>query len=245
MVLSSLRSREAGYTRGYSAASSASATCRSTSTLGPAERVKTILLSLPSTKELAVDSPNTVQVREIVEGLTQAISKNQLAFGAFSETLVKLLQSALELPKTCTMPKRREIMWTQYGRLQDSLRSIWDEFLCKIDVAKSCRLFEGLLNDLLFESLVKDLFKAHEYPLTSTNMQLTKDECNILRYVYGYVMMKVKQKYLKQKSKEAAVYVECLSQLAVEGPDSSLSEYTRQWTDKVNRGGLFVINDLG
>ncbi len=92
--------------------SSASATC--TSTLGPAERGKTILLSLSSTKELTVDSPNTVQVREIVEDLTQAISKNQLAFGAFSETLVKVLQSALELPQTCTMPtmpKRGEIMW--------------------------------------------------------------------------------------------------------------------------------------
>ncbi len=55
-------------------------------------------------------------------------------------------------------------------------------------------------------------------------------------------MMKVKRKYSKKTNKMAAVYIECLGQLAVE---SSLINYTREWIEKLNRGGLFVINDLG
>ena len=104
------------------------------------------------------------------------------------------------------------------------------------------------MNDYIFESVIKDVYdlkQQHPQIHTSKLAQLTKDKCNILRYVCGYVMMKIHGKYLKQSSNKAAMFVECLSHLAVEGPESSMIEYTREWIKKVNRGGLFDINDQG
>ena len=38
--------------------------------------------------------------------------------------------------------------------------------------------------------------------------------------------------------------VECLTAMAVNGEESSLLEYTRNWVFLINKGGLFEINDM-
>ena len=38
--------------------------------------------------------------------------------------------------------------------------------------------------------------------------------------------------------------IEFLSNMSVQGDESSLMEYTRKWTLQVNRGVLFEINDM-
>ena len=38
--------------------------------------------------------------------------------------------------------------------------------------------------------------------------------------------------------------IKCLSNMSVQGDESSLMEYTSKWTLQVNRGGLFEINDM-
>ena len=40
------------------------------------------------------------------------------------------------------------------------------------------------------------------------------------------------------------IMIDCLSNMSVQGDESSLMEYTRKWTLRVNRGGLFEINDM-
>ena len=72
---------------------------------------------------------------------------------------------------------------------------------------------------------------------------LTTDEEIIIRYAAGYVPFKLLKKHEKGSSVEAVQFVECLTSLAVNGEESDLMEYTRNWTCLVNRGGLFEIND--
>ena len=38
-------------------------------------------------------------------------------------------------------------------------------------------------------------------------------------------------------------YCDCLGEMAVEGEGDDVLTYTRNWIDKVNRGGLYPIND--
>lgn len=45
------------------------------------------------------------------------------------------------------------------------------------------------------------------------------------------------------KGDKAAQFVECLSNMQSEGPSSSLLDYTKEWVEKVNRGGLFDVSD--
>lgn len=38
--------------------------------------------------------------------------------------------------------------------------------------------------------------------------------------------------------------MECLGSMAVNGDESDFLQYTRGWLVKINRGGLFEVNDL-
>ena len=58
-------------------------------------------------------------------------------------------------------------------------------------------------------------------------------------YAAGYVALKLLKKY----EVSTLEYVKCLSTMAVAGDDSSLLEYTSEWTRQVNRG-LFEVNDM-
>ena len=74
-------------------------------------------------------------------------------------------------------------------------------------------------------------------------MQLTLDEANVLRYACGFVGMKLHKKFLKIKGIKAAEFTECLNNFQVEGTSTSLLDYTKNWVERVNRGGLFEVND--
>lgn len=39
-------------------------------------------------------------------------------------------------------------------------------------------------------------------------------------------------------------FIQCLRDMAVESECSNVFEYTKEWMDKVNRGGLFPLNDI-
>lgn len=67
-----------------------------------------------------------------------------------------------------------------------------------------------------------------------------------LRYVAGYIPMKLKKKYEKRPdSVRALKYMECLNTMNEEkGADVDFLQYTKLWVEQVNRGGLFrVTND--
>ena len=144
------------------------------------------------------------------------------------------------------MPQRRERMWVQYAHLRTTaLPSLWREFLEKIQCrhASTEPLFMELMNESLFEGLIKETFQGEQHPSPPDHekaLHLTKDEW---RYACGYVAMKLQTRFLKQPGNKAAVFVECLDHMEAEGPTSNLLAYTREWVDRINRGGLFDVSD--
>ena len=70
---------------------------------------------------------------------------------------------------------------------------------------------------------------------TEQDLQLTKDEHNTLRYACGCVAVKLQLEFLKLPGN-----LDCME---VEISTSSLLAYTREWVDRINRGGLFDISD--
>ena len=72
---------------------------------------------------------------------------------------------------------------------------------------------------------------------------LNAEEENALRYVSGYVALKLMRKYQKDDSEKAIQFVECLSNMAVVGDESSFYNYTKEWIGLVDRGRLFNINN--
>ena len=52
------------------------------------------------------------------------------------------------------------------------------------------------------------------------------------------------KKYERVISEKSVSFVECLSAMAVNGEESTILKYTSQWVSKVNRGGLFEVNNM-
>ena len=73
----------------------------------------------------------------------------------------------------------------------------------------------------------------------SCEAKFEADQENVLRYAVGSVPFKLLQKY---KKKDTEV-VDCLSEMAVAGEDSSFSAYTAEWTKAITRGGLLEAGD--
>ncbi len=72
---------------------------------------------------------------------------------------------------------------------------------------------------------------------------VTIEEDNAIRYASGYVAMKLLKKYQKKESDNAVHFVECLSNMASLGEESSFYDYTLEWISSVDRGGLFSVNN--
>ena len=80
---------------------------------------------------------------------------------------------------------------------------------------------------------------------SSQSLELPSDELNALRYACGYVPYALLKWYEKRSSNKYDEFIECLGEMAVHsdvGSEDFLS-YTREWLEKVNRGGLFPLND--
>lgn len=141
----------------------------------------------------------------------------------------------------------REKLWSSFHRLRlKELAGIWKVFIQKIKIKRLDSLIEQHVNVNLFESILKSRTPVTQSGARCSASQLptlSSDEENIIRYAAGYVSMKLLKKYEEQSSSVAVEYVECLSSMAVNGEESSLQEYTLEWTRKVSRGGLFEVND--
>ena len=210
------------------------------------------LHSLPTRKELQIDSSRTANTKKFCTEVEKSVSSgdNHDTFVAFSENLLALLRGPICMDTPASMPKRRERMWTQYAKLRaKDLPNLWKTFLTNIQCGHvtSEPLFMEIVNEILFEKLIEEMFRVEPEESTEADAAeaalLTKDEENILRYACGYIGMKLYQRFIKTPGEKAAQFVECLCNMHSEGPTSSLLDYTKEWVEKINRGGLFDISD--
>ena len=212
--------------------------------------VSAVILSLPSRKELKIQSPRVAAVKKCAEDVLEACSKerNKDRFAIFSAELLKLLKRIVDIPGPATLSQRRERLWVSFAKIRaERLPTLWKRFLQDIGCASSIEepLLMELTNESLLESMAKDMYSIPqpEERTPTCDMYLSKDEQNIIRYACGYVGMKLHNQFVKQPGEKAASFVECIDYMHAVGPSSSLLEYTREWIDKVNRGGLFDVSD--
>ena len=90
------------------------------------------------------------------------------------------------------------------------------------------RVFEHLL----IEHFVESTGALSASFVTEVPLMIAEEE-NSLRYVSGYVALKLMRKYEKEEDKISVQYVECLSSMTVAGEESSF--YLYQGVDWVNR----------
>ena len=89
---------------------------------------------------------------------------------------------------------------------------------------------------MLFEGCVKECFAVQKNlgPIKAQARSLLFDEQNILQYACGFVSMHLICHFRKQHGDKAAYFVECFSHMAVNSPESSFLDYTREWMKVVS-----------
>ena len=214
------------------------------------ESILSTLESLPNLEELKVKSGRSEVVKKLAENIKQQclLEVNRQKLELFSTEFADTMKSALESEQGTSRSQHvidREKMWTTFFRLrQNKLPSLWRQFLHSISCSSATQepLFMELVNEVYFENMVKKKYAAtHCKAITSTS--LTVDEENIIRYACGFVGKKLHDRFIKQHGRKAAEFVECIDSMHVAGEASSFLDYTREWVNKVNRGGLFYVSD--
>lgn len=141
--------------------------------------------------------------------------------------------------------------------LSDNLYSNWELFLkkCSITAMDVSMLLLQVIADMMLLKFIKlrntFLEENDKSGITDEHgeIQLTPMEEKTLRYVSGYIPYSLKKKFTGMKeslTKDAAISV--IDSWNEESSGCNNSEntflsYTTEWVEKVNRGGLFKVND--
>ena len=174
------------------------------------------------------------------------------AFDTFSEELVFTLKKIFTTLKDYkVVTTQQEKLWREFHSTRSHiLPTCWKVFCERIGMNYN-RLAAQTINLKIFESLMKTHFSASGSNCQASasdsdvpqKMTYSDDELNALRYVSGYVPHVLLKRYEKRTEEEVSPYLTCLGNMAVAGDESSIHNYTTKWIEKVNRGGLFPVND--
>ena len=172
------------------------------------------------------------------------------AFDKFSEQLTSSINSLFDPKATYrSAATKREKLWLAFHiklRMTE-LPKIWSGFLTTIQVECKDQLFQQSVNQKLYEMILCQHFSANTSSAAKSTPRienLTADELNALQYAAGYVPHALVKKYEKRTGEKYEAFIECLGDMAVVSEDVDFLDYTKKWINKVNRGGLFPLNNI-
>ena len=186
--------------------------------------------------------------RDILDKITH--EDNVARFDSFSTNLTAALRSNFDCAKRCrSFSTKKTKIWSAFHQVrQVKLPSIWKEFLesIHVDVEREDPLLQQSVNQKLFDMLLSEHLEppsSSQSRPVSEDEPMSKDELNALQYAGGYVPHSLLKKYEKQAGLKYDQFVTCLGNMAVHSSHDELLEYTKEWIGRVNRGGLFPLNN--
>ena len=209
--------------------------------------------------KLILDSFNKIQGSEHgkrIISLADCLLKNKSKcdMKKYNSILGKLWKAATAGDARKLATTQRERMWRAFHALCSSYDYIVE---CELFVYPAlsenatCMLFNQSFVTKLFENII--FFKTTVVPTTATGshseeIEMTVVGVNIIRYAAGFVPFSLKKQCAKRKTRtdDMKQKIKCLNALGVDDEleqSQTFLEYTKSWTEKQNRGGLFQLND--
>ncbi len=187
-------------------------------------------------EKLVVDSSLSQQVCSIVNKcLTDFKSENVDKFNSMIEREIWKCFNCT----SGTIPLSR--VWRNFHvlRLSDSVRSTWDSCLVELphDVRTVSDLTLQLILRRMFQEVVQQMTVKNN-PTTVSPQRITPREENAIRYMAGYIIVKLKRKYTSYVDFFQSIHVS-IDETYIE----TVQDYTRIWTEQVDRGGLYHVNN--
>jgi hypothetical protein len=173
-------------------------------------------------------------------------------FSDFANKLVLELISCFTQKKS--NKQEREFMWGSFHVYRTSIdfRDCWIKFVQQAVNTRPSPIFYQHITDSVFRALIKVKYGDDTYSSgdaqnvnkanTPAGAPLTRESENALRYTAGYVIRKIRYKleHITDISKEEMIY--CIMDMA--GDEWDEERGTEDWTNLIDRGGLWHVNDL-
>ena len=160
----------------------------------------------------------------------------------FTSELLGDLQGALVFPRG-RRPLNRERIWQQFFTVRSSSGFIsrWTAFLERASANPTPTLYQHL-TDIIFRELMKEhyVIPSSQSP---TMEGVSTLEGNALRYAAGYVVRHICKKVKKSSHESKEDITDCLMQLVLGGQDDGDQGTAEEWTNLVDRGGLWHVRE--
>ena len=204
-------------------------------------------------KAMMLDSTRVKDYKKVGQDILEKIVLGEAevtAFDTFSTTLLCVFKSPFDHTRTYRSPgTKRQKLWSEFHQLRvKRLPKIWEQLFKALDLQVDDPFLQQSANQEVFEILLMEHFtqqsSSHGEQDAAESPPLSKDELNAMRYAGGYVPHSLLKRFEKRKGKKYDQFIECLGDMAVESEHSDFLNYTKDWIGKVNRGGLFPLNDM-
>ena len=148
-------------------------------------------------------------------------------------------------------------MWNSFHKVRnsDEVNRVWSTFITTIKTPEpfclESRLALQLLLDRLLKKMIENKAKAVDQRSSVAVAPLTIREKSAIRYMAGYIAVKLLKRYKKpsthpQVHLKRKFFIRVLRGMSVADQPTTietLDDYTRLWSELVDRGGLYHIND--
>lgn len=190
-------------------------------------------------------SPEAVNARIGAEYMLQWCSNrdNLPSLLKFTDDFIKDLKGALLNPNGKAL--QRDKVWESYFyiRSQETFTNRWTVFLCGANSSTGTPVLYQHLTDIIFQELLREKYSVSANDCDSERPgPLTVNEVNVLRYVAGYVCRHLRKKIEASSHPLKEDMVLCLMTMVKDKSDTS-SGPCEEWTDLVDRGGLWHVQE--
>ena len=193
-------------------------------------------------------SPRGKIVRELLEYL-EANQANESIYSVVV-TITSKVYACLDAGNA------QQCFWSSFHELRNSasFKTAWSTVQFPQSITKESALALQLIADCMLKQMVAN--KAEALSATSKKSatvlpKLDAREKNAVRYMSGYVAVTLLKKHKKPTMDtnlqlKRSLYVKVLQQMQAEGQTEaigSIDDYTRYWSELIDRGGLYHISD--
>uniref|UniRef100_A0A7M5WVV8 Uncharacterized protein n=2 Tax=Clytia hemisphaerica TaxID=252671 RepID=A0A7M5WVV8_9CNID len=184
-------------------------------------------------------------IHQLIKYLTSKLEENDNAILIyFKQFTIFMLQCVPDHPskiESCTF-KLEEVFSSK------TIWKFWRQIFKDFPESKELRILLHYILHKLHKQIwnYRNNLVENRPETKALSLKLTLQEENILRYVAGYipyVLLKKLEDRKESDSKTALLLVLHSWSQEQGGKVIPFLEYTRSWTEKINRGGAYVIND--
>ena len=177
------------------------------------------------------------------------------SFKLFSIKLNKTLINIMDFKRKSKVNISNVLSKFHVVSVSNEMFAYFSEFLSTIDVHSKYEQAVTLLLQFLLNKCLFEILKMHNKlaelgtgdSLTAKELKITQVEEKIIRYVAGYIPYSISKKLSSMKeTPQRKIMLDIMktwNKADLPKDDLNILQYTNEWVDKVNRGGLFLVTD--